>query len=529
MIYTTNMATATIIRLAPALLSMFFCFATVSSYSQKQVLGCKDPYATNYNPDATVNDGKCAYNTTTYTPPVKVNMLDNRLKETSGLQWAGDYLWSFNDSGGDAAIYRVDTSSGVVLQTVFLQNATNIDWEDIAFDGTYLYVGDIGNNVNGARADLKIYKFKFSDIPADYATNDSVTIPANQIEIIHYKYSNQPLPLVATTYSNTTSFDCEAMIVDGGKIHLFTKDWIGNTSVHYVINSTNAGTYNADSVEMLPAGFLITGADKVAGKDIVALIGYQNSGFGNHYIYLLSDFSGGNYFNGNKRKIDLPSAAVMGQAEGITFKNATDGFISNEEFSRSIINVSQKLRSFSIADFVPMYVLPLELKSFSVVQDNDRLKISWWFAAPVRNVKIQGSSDGIAFADLKTYSTSTTDVYYYTPTAVRCYRLAWQKANGAYIYSDIVCVKGNSKSSFSNIWIKANGQLNFTINGNAPVRYAFNLLTTDGKMLAQLREQSYMPGAYSVSFSKDLPASNYVFLVAYNNAEKRSLKLWVRE
>ena len=71
--------------------------------------------------------------------------------------------------------------------------------------------------------------------------------------------------------------------------------------------------------------------------------------------------------------------------------------------------------------------------------------------------------------------------------------------------------------------------MNFTINGNAPVRYAFKLLTADGKMLAQLREQSYMPGAYSVSFSKDLPASNYVFLVAYNNAEKRSLKLWVRE
>jgi hypothetical protein len=33
-----------------------------------------------------------------------------------------------------------------VLRTVAITNATNVDWEDIAQDASYIYIGDIGNN-----------------------------------------------------------------------------------------------------------------------------------------------------------------------------------------------------------------------------------------------------------------------------------------------------------------------------------------------------------------------------------------------
>ena len=178
------------------------------------------------------------------------------------------------------------------MQTVKLEGATNVDWEDVGFDGTYLYIGDFGNNFGG-RTDLKVYKFALSLIP-DPAINNDVTISSADIKIINFSYSDQ-VPVVATT-ANNTKYDCEAMIVDGGKIHLFTKNWIGTNTTHYIINSTEPGTYSANPVEMLTTNYLVTGADKVPGSNVAVLVGYQNGLPYNHYMHVLSDFSGGLFF-----------------------------------------------------------------------------------------------------------------------------------------------------------------------------------------------------------------------------------------
>ncbi|MDQ3277692.1 MAG: hypothetical protein M3Q06_05170 [Bacteroidota bacterium] len=321
--------------------------------SNAQVQGCTDPAASNYNPAAAINDGSCTYKKTTYSPPVKIDPISPALEESSGLQWAGGSLWAFNDGGHAAVLFRIDTASAKILQTVVLAGATNIDWEDIAFDGTYLYIGDFGNN-GGNRKDLAIYKLPLQEIPPP-RTAKSVTIPADKIERIQFRYADQPQPSEAKSVNNTR-FDCEAMIVEGEKIHLFTKNWVENNTTHYVIDYVKAGSYVAKPLETFATNYLVTAADKVPGSDSLLLIGYQVRGIGAHFMHLLTGFRDGLYFNGNKRRIDLPSVAEIGQVEGITFRNSRYGYISNEKFEHSrfglTLSVSQKLHVFNI-DAVP--------------------------------------------------------------------------------------------------------------------------------------------------------------------------------
>lgn len=107
------------------LIILFYSGFPILAYNQ--VSGCTDPLSNNYNPIATVNDGSCTYNTTVYTPAVKVDPVTDSLLESSGLQMANNYLWSFNDRGGSATLYRIDTLTNTLLQRVILSGATNVD------------------------------------------------------------------------------------------------------------------------------------------------------------------------------------------------------------------------------------------------------------------------------------------------------------------------------------------------------------------------------------------------------------------
>jgi hypothetical protein len=319
-----------------------------------QVQGCTDILATNYNAAATINNGSCVYSVTTYTPPIQVNSISSTLDETSGLQIVNKDLWTFNDSGGDPAIYKIDSLTNTILQKVTLGGATNVDWEDIAFDGTYIYIGDFGNNDNGARTNLKIYKVPVAAIPP-HTTNATYTVAANLIQVINFTYADQPQPPVAQSNTNTIKYDCEAMLIDSGKIHLFTKDRANLSTTHYIINTTNAGTYALTPVETLATNYLVTAADKAPNQQVIILYGYQKTGAGLHFIHLLSNYYNGLYFNGNKRKLDLPDATIMGQGEGITFRDDSTGYISNELVT-SGITIPQRLRFFNVGRFVSSWV-----------------------------------------------------------------------------------------------------------------------------------------------------------------------------
>ena len=122
--------------------------------------GCTDPQAINYDGNASMNDGSCIYSPTNYTLNL-VNNLSDVLQENSGLIRVGDFLYTFNDSGSGAVIYELDTL-GMVLRTIPISGATNVDWEAITANATHVFIGDVGNN-NGNRHDLCLYRFLKSD------------------------------------------------------------------------------------------------------------------------------------------------------------------------------------------------------------------------------------------------------------------------------------------------------------------------------------------------------------------------------
>lgn len=309
-------------------------FSLISSIANGQVAGCRDRAATNFNPKATVNNGTCLYVPVSVTPTLKF-VLPQMLMENSGMIFWNNLLWLHNDSGGDAAIYGMDTLGNTIKRRLIIQDAFNIDWEDIAQDDTHIYVGDFGNNSNGARPNFKIYKIAKKDI-SDTPGNVSV-----QAEIIKFKYDDQP-EKQATVPANTTNWDCEAMISYKDKLYLFTKQWKGNKTVLYEL-SKSAGEHLAVRKDSLDVGGLITGADIQISKGHIVLTGYMSGG--QRFIYLLYAYEENNFFAGNKRKIILNGPS---QLEAVTFINEKYLFLGSESFSI----VKQRLETMNLEDFL---------------------------------------------------------------------------------------------------------------------------------------------------------------------------------
>ena len=285
-----------------SLLIIFILFSGLLLQAQG---GCTDPLANNYSASATVNDGSCTYDATGFMPQIKYE-LPAEVLETSGLIFNNGKLYTFNDSGGAAVIYRLDSLNGQIDQRITISNAQNIDWEDIAKDANYLYIGDFGNNL-GNRTDLMIYRIPLSSIPAD----GDISISA---DIINFSFSDQ------TDFSvrnRDHDHDCEAMIVDQQNIHLFSKNWIDGNSKWYTLPKT-PGTHTAQYQQSFASNGLITGADISADGTKIALVGYVENVW-QPFIWLMFDYDGTQYFSGNKRRIDFP-LLLGNQMEAIAYE-----------------------------------------------------------------------------------------------------------------------------------------------------------------------------------------------------------------
>jgi hypothetical protein len=298
------------------LAALFIChFAIAQS-------GCTDPTATNYNIAATVNDGSCVYSVTHSTPLLK-GYFSSVLNESSGLVWTDGKLWSHGDSGNPAAIYSVDTTNGHTLQTVYIDNYPNTDWEDITADRNYIYIDNAGNN-NGDRTDLSILKILKSDIT-------SASVVHLNAQAISFSYSDQ-VSFVSSSHHN---FDCEALMSVKDSLYIFTKDRGDLQTRVYKLPKT-PGAYIVSPYTSYNINGLITGADYDAVTNEVVLIGYF-SGHSNSFLWFLNDFRGDMFFSGNKRRIEIGSGAEW-QTEGVCYISAHNFFLSCE--SAGAINAS---------------------------------------------------------------------------------------------------------------------------------------------------------------------------------------------
>jgi hypothetical protein len=307
------------------------------------VKGCTDRAARNFNAQATVNDGSCTYDPAYVKPEIRFRQ-PATLTENSGLIFWNGRLWQHNDGGGAPAIYAMD-SAGNIVRTVTIAGSSNIDWEDIAQDSTHIFIGDFGNNSNGARTNLTVYKVAKSDIAA---SQGDTSVAAEAVRFRYPDQNDNPTPMAP----NTTDFDCEALIAFGDSLYLFTKEWSGRQTTIYSLPKT-AGTHSGTRRTRLDVNGLVTGADIHPTHLTVALTGYTKTL--NRFAYLLYDFNGNDFISGNKRRIDIQGP---GQTESVAFLGQSLLAIGSEAISV----LPAKLETMDFASFLLEYLSDLEKK-----------------------------------------------------------------------------------------------------------------------------------------------------------------------
>lgn len=243
-----------------------------------------------------------------------INNLSGVLNEISGITKFPNepFLYAINDSGNSNIIYQLD-AQGEIIKELTIPTAINNDWEDLAYDHqNNLYIGDFGNNQN-KRKDLAIYKV------SNISTGTIITSKIN-----FYLEDQTKFP----PKKKDRNFDIEAFVYLKNNFYLFTKnrssEFRGDTKLYKV--SAQPGNQIAKLITRYTtcdddSDCFITGAAINAKGDAIALLTYNK-------IFILTDFTDDNLFNGTVEKIKLHH---FSQKEGISFKNDSTLIIVDEK------------------------------------------------------------------------------------------------------------------------------------------------------------------------------------------------------
>lgn len=318
---------------------LFLCCA--KSYAQS---GCTDPLASNYDAAAVSNNGSCVYPTASVTP-FAIHILNDTLPESSGLICWNDYLWTHNDNT-DTCLYALDTS-GHIQQIVPIRQVSNQDWEEVTQDDDYFYIGDFGNNANGDRQNLHIFRI----------SKTALGNPPVSCDTIWFHYSDQLS--FTPTGGNHTDFDCEALIVGTDSLYLFTKQWISKKTKLYAIPK-HPGNHEASLKDSFDVQGLITGAAFLPDQRLIALCGYNtnSSTFIDPFVFLFYDYKGTDFFSGNKRKIMI--SQPLSQIEGIATRDGLRYYLSNEKIVNAI-TIPPRLEQMDLSAHLGPYLQSLSI------------------------------------------------------------------------------------------------------------------------------------------------------------------------
>ena len=185
-------------------------------------------------------------------------ILSDELKEISGLQYLNDTLLVAHNDGGNAPmIYFLNPNSEKIIKRVILKNTKNVDWEDMAMNGNYLYIGDFGNN-NNKRKNLTIYRFSWKDaLKQDSISTDLMTIA----------YADQ---MAFPPENKALNFDAECLAFADGYLWIFTKnrtepfDGVSNVYRVKFQENTHAVLKKEYSIKIGSKGWMF---DSVTGGD----------------------------------------------------------------------------------------------------------------------------------------------------------------------------------------------------------------------------------------------------------------------
>ena len=133
-------------------------------------------------------------------------------------------FWAHNDSipsdETPNVIYLLNQDGEDLGKLIISPTINQRDWEDMAYDGTHLYIGEIGDN--NKNYDL-YYVYKCTELNPN---GNDLTTDCEEFSFI---------------YDDNESYDAETLMVDSnGDIYIVTKD---DTSKIFLLD-TNAGVAN---------------------------------------------------------------------------------------------------------------------------------------------------------------------------------------------------------------------------------------------------------------------------------------------
>lgn len=257
-------------------------------------------------------------------------MLPSALQESSGLLLWNGSLWTHNDSGNANSLYRLSPSDGSLQGEIQISNAENTDWEDLAQDDTYFYIGDFGNN-DGNREDLRIYRILKEDLDEDEVN----------AEMISFRFPDQ------NDFSNRPKahdFDCEAMIAYNGQLFLFSKNHLDKQCRLYQLPST-PGDYEATLLSTFATDGLVTGADIDPAQKTLYLLAYNQTDRYQPFIWVFTDFPNTDFWQGTATRINFTNYR---KTEGLCFWENRKCYLTSE--SRSV--GEETLYSFDAAEWL---------------------------------------------------------------------------------------------------------------------------------------------------------------------------------
>lgn len=289
-----------------------------------------------------------------------VTSIPSVLNENSGLIMADQgRVWLHNDGGDSAKLYLLDTF-GTVVRTVLVDNARNVDWEDMTRDPQgRVYVGDFGNN-NNNRQNLAIYRLPNLD-----------TVQGGRVsaEAIRFYYPEQT---AFPPGGSELKYDAEALIYYQDSLYIFTKDRTsphqGYTWLYQIPADTGyhaARLLDSFSTSQLNVVFEVTAASLSPNQQQLVLLGANR-------VWLFQHFTGSDFFGGSLQTLNL---STITQKEAIEFVDNYRVYIGNEN---SFLG-SPQLNELSLSNWVKVTsveVIPAPLLLPNPAREQVRMRLA---------------------------------------------------------------------------------------------------------------------------------------------------------